>query len=561
MRLVPLLFLLLLACQESTSPAQPQVNLQPAFQLFGSGDTDGALAMLDSLETANPGSAQIWAARGQFLRQTQDLEGSLAAYESAVELSPNAPGTLFNLGLAHALLGSDDEAMAALGQARDSGFNMWTLYSSPVSSRLSERDDFHTLFPTAEDFADPFVEGTEIIHDWTGENVSDQFGWIARNVGDVDGDGVDDAVSSAPTNSDGAAAGGKIYVYSGASGALLWTATGSDAQGQLGFSADAAGDVNADGTPDVIAGAPYANTAVVYSGIDGGVIHRIAGQDPAGAFGANVRGIGDVDGDGHGDLLIGEPHQVWGAPISGGTLDHPGAVHIYSGRDATLLATRVGANPGDGFGSTLAGTVEGGDAPYIIGAPSAGSENRGRAYVYRGLAPDAEQEFAPSESGVGFGAMFMSVLGDTDGDDVPDYYVSDWADGARGPSTGRIYVFSGADGGTLVELGGENAGDGFGIGVSNAGDIDGDGLADMIIGAWQYAGNAASGGKLYAYSGQGRLLHTVTGKVMGETLGFDTTGLGDVNGDGVVDFLVTSAWSGINGFQSGRTLVISGRNP
>jgi hypothetical protein len=122
-------------------------------------------------------------------------------------------------------------------------------------------------------------------------------------------------------------------------------------------------------------------------------------------------------------------------------------------------------------------------------------------------------------------------------------------------------VFSGVDGSKHLELEGEAAGDGYGIGVSDAGDIDGDGRADLIIGAWQHASAAASGGKLYAHSGaDGAPLYTVTGKVMGETLGFDTTGLGDVDGDGTVDFLVTSAWSGINGFQSGRTMVISGRN-
>ncbi|NNE71125.1 MAG: hypothetical protein HKN29_12285 [Rhodothermales bacterium] len=560
MRLAPLLLLLVLGCQDNASQV-PTVNLQPAFQMFGSGDAEGALAMLDSLEAANPESAQVLAARGQFLRQMQELEGSLAAYEGAVDLNPSAPGTLFNLGIAHALVGQDDDAMDALLRARDAGFNVLNIHNSPVAGRLAERDDFAALFPAPGDYADPFVEGTEIIHDWTGENARDQFGWIARNVRDVDGDGVDDAVSSAPTNSDGAPSGGKIYVYSGRSGDLLWTAVGQDAQGQLGFGVEAAGDVNGDGTPDVIAGAPYANVAMVYSGVDGSVIHRIEGSDPAGAFGATVRGIGDVNDDGFGDLLIGEPHQVWGGPIGGGTLDHPGAAHIVSGRDASTLATRVGANPGDGFGSTLAGTLDGGNSPYVVGAPSAGSENRGRAYVYRGLAPEAEHEFAPSATGVNLGAMFMSVMGDANGDGVQDFYISDWADAAKGPSTGRIYVFSGADGSTLAEIGGENAGDGFGIGVSDAGDIDGDGLADLIIGAWQYAGEAASGGKLYAYTGQGTLLHTVTGKVMGETLGFDTTGLGDVNGDGVVDFLVTSAWSGINGFQSGRTLVISGQNP
>jgi hypothetical protein len=56
----------------------------------------------------------------------------------------------------------------------------------------------------------------------------------------------------------------------------------------------------------------------------------------------------------------------------------------------------------------------------------------------------------------------------------------------------------------------------------------------------------------------GAVLATYTGKVPGETLGFDTDGMGDVDGDGRIDFLLTSAWSLVNGARSGRTLVVKG---
>jgi FG-GAP repeat len=558
--LLALILFSVTGCQPAPVAPPVPLNLQPVLQQFNSGDADGAFAVLDSLAQAHPANAQVYATRGTMLRRLQDLPASLEAFEMAAELSPTTAGILFNLGVAYALVDRDDDAMDGLLRSKDAGFNTFNVFAGPAAAELAEHPRYASLFPTAAEYADPFVEGARIIHDWSGENAGDQFGWVARRVGDVDGDGVFDAASSAPTNNEGAQVGGKIYVYSGASGDLIWTATGPDDGGQLGFVVESAGDVNGDGTPDVIAGAPFANKAWVYSGSDGSVVQVLEGDDPTGAFGATVKGVGDANGDGFDDVLVGEPHQIFGGPINGGDLSDPGAAHVFSGRDGALLLTLLGVRAGDGFGATSAGKAVDGGALFVVGAPGAGEGNRGRAYVYRNLDPEPEFELAGAETGVGLGAMFMSVMGDANGDGFQDFYVSDWADSALGPSTGRIYVFSGATGETLLELGGEAAGDGFGIGVSDAGDVNKDGHDDLVVGAWQHASAAASGGKLYIHSGKdGSLLHTVTGKVMGETLGFDTTGLGDVDGDGTVDFLVTSAWSGIEGFQSGRTLVISGR--
>ncbi|MEP5611371.1 MAG: integrin alpha, partial [Cyclobacteriaceae bacterium] len=341
-------------------------------------------------------------------------------------------------------------------------------------------------------------------------------------------------------------------------GKLLWDFAATEASGQLGMSIESAGDVNGDGIPDVVAGAPFANKTYVFSGNNGSILFEWTGSDPKGAFGRGVAGVGDVNGDGFGEILIGEPYQIWGAPLNAQQIEHAGNVYLYSGKDGTVLQKWTGNNTGDAFGTALAGKTDRKNTFLMVGAP--GVSNGGQVSVYKGLNPDSFFVMDPDSTGNSLGGMFMSVVGDVDGDKVQDLYASDWSNGALGNSTGRIYVHSGATGKQLMMLTGETAGDGFGIGVADAGDANNDGYDDLVIGSWQHASAAPSGGKVYVYSGKdGKLLRTLTGKVPGETLGFDTTGIGDVNGDGVVDLLLTSAWSAINGTRSGRMMIVSGK--
>lgn len=312
---------------------------------------------------------------------------------------------------------------------------------------------------------------------------------------------------------------------------------------QLGLGIEAAGDVNRDGIPDVIAGAPGASHSYVYSGRDGRVLLTLGDGNPAEQHGSHVAGVGDVNEDGYADVVA-------GAPGAGA-----GRVYVYSGKDGALLRTLEGEDAGDQFGVAVAGK----NGLIVVGAPAAGSSNTGRVYVYEGLGAEPRFIFDADENGGALGGMFLSVIGDVNADGKMDIYASDWANSAKGRSTGRIYVYSGEDGQPLVTLTGDAAGDGFGIGVADAGDVDRDGHADLIIGAWQESSAAISGGKVYVHSGKsGALLRTITGRVPGETFGFDTTNVGDADGDGIPDFLVTSAWSGINGFQSGRVFIVSG---
>src|SRR5262245_62683622 len=86
-----------------------------------------------------------------------------------------------------------------------------------------------------------FEPELRVLHEFVGEAAGDQFGWIGRNAGDCDGDGVNDVLLSAPTKALGGPAAGRVYVYSGKSGALLFTHDGKPGE-QLGMGIESAGD-------------------------------------------------------------------------------------------------------------------------------------------------------------------------------------------------------------------------------------------------------------------------------------------------------------------------------
>jgi hypothetical protein len=523
--------------------------LQSAQAKMQAGDFAGAAEILAPVVEAEPDNARAWLTFGTALERAGERERAYQAYQRAATFSATEANALYAIGLMNAVDGRPDSAFHYLQVAKATGrTNMTRIDLDPRSASLREDPRYQALFPTEAEFADPFLEDVTILREWVGEAGGDQFGWIARNIGDVDGDGLNDVTTSAPFKVIDGAAAGRVYVYSSGTGKLLWQYSGP-AGSQLGIGIEAAGDVNADGVPDVVAGAPGQAKAYVFSGNDGTIIHLLSEIDSGSTFGRKVSDIGDLNGDGHDDIFVGAPGANQGT----------GAGYVFSGKSGAVLHAYHGEKSGDNFGSAAGGWTDGGRTLIAVGAPNAGDGRGGRVYVYDGLSDEPAFVMEADEGAQQLGAMFVSIVGDVNGDGTPDVYASDWAHGDKGPFTGRVYVSSGATGELLMVRTGEAAGDGFGIGVADAGDLDHDGHDDLIVGAWQHGSRAPSGGKSYLYSGKtGALVATFTGIVPGETFGFDATGMGDIDGDGIADLLITSARSAIHGTWTGRVFILKG---
>jgi tetratricopeptide (TPR) repeat protein len=534
---------LALAASARAQPPQQTGPLQDARTHMSAGRFAQADSILEALVKQSPDNFQAWLALGNTRRSLGRVDEAAVAFQR-VMASPMRPQGAQALFLLYANAKRLDDAAPLLDTLRllnAPDFSQLALAPAVQNLRADKR--FAMLFPDSASFSRPFVEDVKIIHEWRGEKAGEEFGWIARAIGDVDGDRVNDVVVSATQNPPLGARAGKLYVYSGKSGKLLWRKDGAPGAA-LGISVEAAGDVNRDGVPDVVAGAPGMNSIFVYSGKDGAELYRLRGDSADIDLGRSAAGIGDFNGDGYADIVGGAASAQASA----------GRAYVFSGKNGDRLLTLNGTRAGESFGSAVAG----GGGLFVIGAASGGPNQRGRVYMYNRL--DTVPAFVKEADATGgaFGGMFTSILGDVDKDGTDDVFVSDFANSANGPGSGRVYVFSGKTGAVLRTITGE--GGAFGTSASDAGDVDGDGAPDLVVGSWQWKTPAWSGGRVQVFSGRdGRLLRTITGRVPGETLGFDAVGVGDVNGDGAVDFLLTSAYSLVNGPRSGRVYVISGK--
>jgi hypothetical protein len=379
----------------------------------------------------------------------------------------------------------------------------------------------------------------------TGDQPGEYYGWGISSLADVTGDRAQEVIVGAPFRVDAEGhTNGRVDVLSGRTGALVWRFDGAP-DDQLGFSMADAGDVNRDGVADILAGAPQGSgpcgsastgpgRAYVYSGRTGRVLLALSAGATGDQFGYAVVGAGDVDRDGHADVLV--TAQCAGA----------GAAYLYSGRTGRLLRTLRGDHDGDLFGSGagLVGDVDRDRvADVVVGARDAGATHQGQAYVYSGRTGRRLFTLTGDAVGADLGWFFTGLAGDVNRDGVPDVYVGDFDAGTPNPAggmfdQGRAYVFSGRTGRRLLTVAGAEDFGGLGPG-RGAGDVDHDGYADVVAGT--YLGSSGAGLAQVVSGRTGRVIRTYAGVIPGGNLGFDAQGLGDVNHDGRPDLVISAA--------------------
>jgi hypothetical protein len=415
--------------------------------------------------------------------------------------------------------------------------------------------------------ADAILEGTAA-DDWTGYSVA--------GAGDVNGDGFGDLIIGA--YGEGSIRTGAAYLVHGpltgaldmSQAAVKWTGESED--DWAGFTVAAGGDLTGNGVPDLLIGARYDDatghnagaTYVVRADATGtielsGAVAKILAEEEYDSSGFSVAGVGDVDGDGNDDVLVGSVFNSEGGSDAG-------AAYVVFG---PILGTvqlnqsdykLVGARPSDNTGCAVgdAGDVDGdGQRDVLFGACLAdlGGENAGVAYLFTTHTlgtrdvNDADGLFVGKVANDQAGAA-VAGGGDIDGDGLDDVVIGAPFNDQGGVDAGAVYVSVGP---SVTELNapeskviGAGDGDRAGTSVAVVGDVDGDGHADLAIGAPGSDITGEDSGAAYVLFGPiGGLVDLETefdvrlqGEAAFDFAGQSVAGAGDVDGDGLDDVVV-----------------------
>jgi hypothetical protein len=473
-----------------------------------------------------------------------------------------------------------------------------------------------------------------------GVSAGDNSGWSVSSAGDVNGDGLADLIVGAHRDgpNGNSRSGASFVVFGKTDGSAVALSTVELSTGGIGgfvingvgsfdysgHSVSSAGDVNGDGLADLIVGAyrddPNGNSdsgasfvvfgktdgsAVALSalelttgGIGGFVINGVSGGDYSGF---SVSSAGDVNGDGLADLIVGAPKASASYVVFGKTDGSAVALATLEADNGGFVINGVSAGDFSGHSVSSAGDVNGdGLADLIVGAyrDAPNNYNSGASFVVFGKTDGTAVALSALETdndsggfvinGVGVNdqsGRSVSSAGDVNGDGLADLIVGALNDDPNGrTSSGASFVVFGKTDGTAVALStveagtggfvinGVSAGDLSGNSVSSAGDVNGDGLADLIVGAWGDDPNGSYSGASFVVFGKtdgsavalslveaGIGGFVINGVSANDLSGYSVSSAGDVNGDGFADLIVSASRDDPNGHaDSGASFVVFG---
>jgi hypothetical protein len=367
--------------------------------------------------------------------------------------------------------------------------------------------------------------GVKPLPAWTFESdlANCELGWSVASAGDVNNDGYDDVLVASefcvvPRH-------GRVYLFLGSANGLspsyAWMKEGGGSEESFGWSVASAGDVNGDGYADVIIGAPWATydedhegRVYVFYGSESGLPDTANWTKESdvhwSGLGVSVASAGDVNNDGYGDVIIG--HDF---------LDNPevdeGRVYVFLGSASGLANSPVwqyeNNHAGSGLGESVASAGDVNNDGYddvIVGGfrYTNPGVKEGVAYVF--LSSASGLSLTPDwtvESNQDYAEYCQSV---TSAGDVNDDGYADVLVGAPWYSHGEnfeglVFLYYGSPTGLLpypvnyAECNQVQAN--MGYSVASAGDVNGDGIADMIVGAQNYDGGQENEGRAIVYHG------------------------------------------------------------
>lgn len=416
-----------------------------------------------------------------------------------------------------------------------------------------------------------FAQAQTLVRSVDGLGIYDRMGASVANAGDVNNDGFPDMIVGAPEDWQVFFNGpGFARVISGANGSVLRTYTGDEDFDLFGYAVAGVGDLNGDGYDEVAVGAPYAvppagilsgGMVRVFSGINGGVLWTVYGLEDD-ELGNCVAAAGDVNGDGVPDVIAGAPR----ADGNNGSISSAGNARIFSGVDGSLLRQIEGTAGNQRLGTSVdgMGNINPTDIVVYGNPPAPGPDVFadvivgslfGGAKIYSGHNGGVLATFSSGASTDIYGRSVCSVA-DLNGDGIRDAVIGATQEDFFAPGAGYVHVRSGkkGTGNLLYTLLGSTTGERFGIKLADAGDWDGDGFNEILVGTSPSGGSVASYAAVYS-GADGSEFFTIDSLTVSEHAGFAVAGLGDGDGDGRNEIAIGAPDASPTGLGSGTVRV------